>query len=177
MRLALTLALMASLAVAPGCTESTPPDDEQMQQEEPPDDEENGMGGAEHFNAQLSGSETFPDPVDTDATGIAEFELSADGTTLSFTLTVSNIEDAFAAHIHLGASGTAGEIAVFLYDGDAVSLTGVLSQGTATDADVVSSAVTDLDGLAALMRSGDAYVNVHTVPYPAGEIRGQISKQ
>jgi hypothetical protein len=33
------------------------------------------------------------------------------------------------------------------------------------------------DSLLALFNSGNAYTNVHTVPFPAGEIRGQIIKQ
>src|SRR6266566_3943059 len=34
-----------------------------------------------------------------------------------------------------------------------------------------------LDSLLVLMRNGHAYVNVHTVAHPAGEIRGQVVKQ
>lgn len=33
------------------------------------------------------------------------------------------------------------------------------------------------DSLLVLMRNGHAYVNVHTVAQPAGEIRGQVVKQ
>ncbi len=31
------------------------------------------------------------------------------------------------------------------------------------------------DDLLSAMRNGNAYVNVHTKVYPAGEIRGQVS--
>ena len=34
-----------------------------------------------------------------------------------------------------------------------------------------------LDSLLVLMRNGHAYVNVHTVAHPGGEIRGQVVKQ
>jgi hypothetical protein len=33
-----------------------------------------------------------------------------------------------------------------------------------------------MDSLLVLMRTGNAYVNVHTSAYPSGELRGQISK-
>lgn len=33
----------------------------------------------------------------------------------------------------------------------------------------------DLKSLIAAIRSGSAYVNVHTTRFPAGEIRGQLS--
>ncbi len=142
--------------------------------DKPPGDEMEESDPTETFTAVLLGSESFPDPVTTNATGTARFELSQDGQQLAFELTVSDIEDAFAAHIHLGARGEAGEIAVFLYVGDAVTLTGVLAQGTISDTEVVSSAASSLAELLELIRSGGTYVNVHTNAYPNGEIRGQI---
>jgi hypothetical protein len=33
-----------------------------------------------------------------------------------------------------------------------------------------------LNSLLVLMRSGNAYVNIHTSAYPSGELRGQIAK-
>jgi hypothetical protein len=131
---------------------------------------------SETFAAQLDGSEVFPNPVVTDASGTAEFELSADGSQLSYTLSVADIEDVFSAHIHLGARGEEGEIAVTLYQGDPMTLTGVLAAGTITSADVSGGGLTTLSGLVQRMRNEETYVNVHTAAYPAGEIRGQIVK-
>jgi hypothetical protein len=169
------LVLAFTTALGLGCGGSTPADNSDPNDDPPGNEGEgNETDHSESFTAVLQGSEAVPNPVTTDATGLAEFELSQDGQRLAFELTVSEIENAFAAHIHLGASGTTGEIAVYLYVGDAVSLTGVLAQGTITDADVVATAASSLDELLEVMRDGDAYVNVHTNAYPNGEIRGQI---
>ncbi len=61
-----------------------------------------------------------------------------------------------------------------LFDGDAPAPSGVLAQGTISDGDVVAAEVTTLSELVDLMRRAETYVNVHTAPHPAGEIRGQI---
>ena len=51
--------------------------------------------------------------------------------------------------------------------------------GTITPADVIGPApqgiaATEYDELLAAIRSGTAYVNVHSATYPGGEIRAQI---
>jgi hypothetical protein len=52
----------------------------------------------------------------------------------------------------------------------------VIAGGVLTDADVVALDRFDptIDSLAARMRQGRAYVNLHTTANPSGEIRGQI---
>ncbi len=123
------------------------------------------------FHAALSGgNETTP--VTTDASGAAGFSLSADGTMLDYVLIGHGVVDATAAHIHSGAAGTDGPAVAALFgphtglDGD-----GVIMRGTIAEADLLSGTMADL---IAAMRAGTTYVNVHTVAYPAGEIRGQI---
>ncbi len=172
--LVILAAVLLTFAVVPGCSESLPAEADGAEEEIPPGDEMEEFNLTEPFTALLSGSETVPMPVVTNASGTAEFELSADGKRLTFELTVADIESVFAAHIHLGGRGENGEIAVFLFEGDPVSLTGVLAQGTITDGDVVSSAVTSLSELLPVMRCSEAYVNVHTNANPGGEIRGQV---
>jgi hypothetical protein len=139
-----------------------------------------------NFRAHLSGGEEVP-AVDTQAQGKAIFRLSQDGSTLSYKLIAANIEDITQAHIHCGAAGTNGPVVLFLYpDGPPPQLipgrfSGVLAEGTRTSADIIPrpdspqcpGGIADLDDLIAKMASGDAYVNVHTVENPAGEIRGQ----
>ena len=129
------------------------------------------------FEASLEGAQEVP-PVDTDARGSAAFKLSKYETELRFDLRVADIEQVTQAHIHLGAPGVNGPVVAFLFGfvEGGVTVDGKLSKGTLTDEDVIARP--GFDGtLAALieeMRSGDTYVNVHTVALPSGEIRGQI---
>ena len=138
-------------------------------------------GGNGNFVAPLDGGQEVP-PVDTNGSGVAKFQLSRDGTELGFKLIVANTQDVTQAHIHCGAAGVDGPVVAFLYGGPTVSPNGILSQGTLTAGDVIAAAsstacpggVADFAALIAKMASGDAYVNVHTVNNPGGEIRGQI---
>lgn len=104
--------------------------------------------------------------VSTGATGSAEFSLS--GNLLGFELSVSDIDEATAAHIHLGGPGEAGPILVPLFGGPttASGFSGVLAEGGVAVAD---SVITH-------MRAGNTYVNVHTLANPLGAIRGQIQQ-
>ena len=66
---------------------------------------------------------------------------------------------AVAAHIHIGASGRAGPVAV--------PLCGPCRSGVRKSTTLQASVL-------AALEAGRAYVNVHTPRNPAGEIRGQI---
>jgi hypothetical protein len=120
---------------------------------------------------------------DTQGQAQAIFNLSEDGTELDFKLIASNIIDVTQAHIHCGPPGVNGPIVVFLYGfGPTVSPNGVLNQGTITDANVIArpdspacpGGVANLEDVIEKMNNGGAYVNVHTVVFPGGEIRGDI---
>jgi hypothetical protein len=119
--------------------------------------------------------------VETRATGQAVFRLSKDGTELDYRLIVGNIQDVTQAHIHLAPAGENGPVAAWLYpEGPPAQLipgrsSGVLAVGTIQATDLVGPlAGASLDALVAQLRAGNAYVNVHTTAYPAGEVRGQI---
>ena len=113
----------------------------------------------------------------------AIFHMSEDGTSLDFKLIASNIVDVTQSHIHCGAAGVNGPVVVFLYGfGPTVSPNGVLSEGTITTANVIPrpdspacpGGVANLDDVIEKMNNDGAYVNVHTVAIPGGEIRGDI---
>lgn len=141
----------------------------------------------DNFVAPLSGAEEVP-ARDTPATGVAKFKLREDGTVLMFKVNVSDIENAFAAHIHCGAVGVNGPIGVTLFIGAPAggAVEGTLAEGTITAADPGNACGwTDLASVLAAIESGNTYVNVHTndgvAPpntgpgdFPGGEIRGQI---
>ena len=119
---------------------------------------------------------------------MAKFKLREDGTVLMFKVNVSDIENAFAAHIHCGAVGVNGPIGVTLFIGAPAggAVEGTLAEGTITAADSGNACGwTDLASVLAAIESGNTYVNVHTndgvAPpntgpgdFPGGEIRGQI---
>jgi hypothetical protein len=141
-----------------------------------------------NFRAHLIGGEEVP-VRDTRAVGQAIFQLSKDGTELSYRLIASNIENVVQAHIHVGAIGVNGPIVVFLYGlvpSGQGRTNGVLSTGTITAADLIGPlAGAPLEHLVTALREGNAYVNVHTNDgidppntgpgdFPGGEIRGQI---
>lgn len=162
------------------------------------------VGNGRHFVAHLSADEEVMPPGvvnDSQAQGQAIFRLDRSGESLSYKLIVANIENVMMAHIHCGASGVNGPVAVWLFPvggppplapgGGRVD--GVIATGTITDAQVLALAdspacpggIADFEDLLDKLRSGGAYVNVHTNDgegdvntgpgdFPGGEIRGQI---
>jgi len=144
---------------------------------------------SQDFTARLIGGEEVP-PRATDATGVAIFQLSEDGTALSFTVSVADIENVFAAHIHCGAKRVNGPVGVTLFMGPVGGgpISGTLAKGTITAPDSGNACGwADLAAVVAAMNSGNTYVNVHTndgvAPtntgpgdFPGGEIRGQITQ-
>jgi len=144
--------------------------------------EQNGGDTNNHFTARLNGFQETPTMFST-GTGDFTATLSADGTTLSYTLSYTGLTAASAAHIHLGETGIAGGVSAFLCGGggkpSCPASSGTVS-GTITAADIIGPAS---QGLAAgafanfltSLRAGATYVNVHTAAHPGGEIRGQIA--
>jgi hypothetical protein len=134
------------------------------------------------FAAQLSGANVVDASsgralaqVDTDASGVAYFYVHDSGLEVSYAIYVNNIEDVTAAHIHQGGAGEAGQVLVTLFDGGETSVTpdGLLFDGSFTFEDMPAGM--SISQLAQLMVDGAVYVNVHTIDYPDGEMRGQIA--
>ena len=133
-----------------------------------------------HMETHLTGAEENP-VRDTQAQGQATFHLNADGTAISYKLNVANIENVTQAHIHLAPAGSNGGIVVWLYPSAPPSqLIPGRSQGTLGEGEISAGSLVGsltgqpLSALLDVMRSGGAYVNVHTTQFPPGEIRGQI---
>jgi hypothetical protein len=165
-------ALVAALPVILGCSDEaeTPTelsDTPLLSRTAPP---------AANLVAPLAGSQEVP-PVATHATGVAKFQLSKDGTELSYKLIVANVENVTQAHIHLGPRGANGGVVAFLFGfvSGGVTQNGILAEGVITASNLIGAlggqSLTDLLDEAA---RGNAYVNVHTAAHPGGEIRGQI---
>ncbi len=187
------LALGATLMVVAGCTTDRPAPTAVLRA---PIFERRGgteeMSGPEtrHFETDLRGRNEVP-PHDTRASGEALFRVRDDGS-VSYKLFVEDIRNPFMAHIHRAAVGVNGPIVVWLFPSTApapgpigVGLRdGLLAEGTFTAADLVGPLKNGpLSALLDAIRSGNAYVNVHTSDgsatpgpgnFPGGEIRGQL---
>lgn len=128
------------------------------------------------FSAKLSGNESVP-KVKTSAKGTAEFKLATDGTGLSYKVTVTDLENVTAAHIHIGKKGKNGPPIAGLFAGPKKEgkFSGVLAEGVITEKNLMGGlSGKSLADLVKLIKSGGTYVNVHTDSHPDGEIRGQI---
>jgi hypothetical protein len=134
---------------------------------------------SDHFIATQSGGEEVP-PVATRGRGTAVFSLSEDGTELSYKLITTNVAGITQSHIHIGEVGVNGPVVVFLFGlvADGVTSTGILAEGTIVEADLIERPAIGFGAtmaeLVAAMRSGGSYVNVHTLAFPGGEVRGQV---
>ena len=129
---------------------------------------------ARNFRTHLSGDEEVP-PVETNAQGQATFAFDEGSTELEFELRVANIEDVVAAHVHCAPDGVNGPVGVTLFSGGPVSPDGTLAEGTLDAPDEDNECGWgDLEDVRTAMENGYAYVNVHTVDNPPGEIRGQV---
>ena len=140
---------------------------------------------ATSFSATLSGAEEVP-AVPTTATGSATLELTGDQ--IAYTINVTDLQNAVVAHIHIAVAGQNGPVRMNLCGtGDpeppCTSGTGVLATGS--NGTTVGAPPITFDSLVSAMRSGGAYVNVHTDDgegeqntgpgdMASGEIRGQI---
>jgi glucose/arabinose dehydrogenase len=137
--------------------------------------------GGDAFGATLEGGQENP-AVTTTAGAVATFALSSDGATLSYELRATGpISKATQAHIHLGARGQNGPIVAFLFGlvpaGVDFQAGDVIASGALDDDDVIARPPFDgtLAQLVQRLRQGRAYVNVHTIANPGGEVRGQIA--
>ena len=148
-----------------------------------------GMAEAEGtFVAALSGANEVP-TVETNTSGRARIVFNADDTETSFQLQVRQGVSITQAHIHCAPAGVNGPIVVFLaglnaqgYNVDA--LFPWIFGATLTDTSVIPRtaeecpiAINNLRDLIALIRAGNAYVNVHSIANTGGEVRGQLEER
>lgn len=149
----LKIAAAALLAIVPACGDDP-------------------VSPATSFTAALSGTNEVP-PVTTTATGNAT--LSVVGSELTYQVNVTGLSNALVAHIHVAAAGANGPVRLNLCGTGApepacTSGTGVLAEGSNGTALGIT-----FDSLLSAMRTGGAYVNVHTSANQGGEIRGQVA--
>ena len=137
----------------------------------------------ETFGAVLAGTNEVP-AVTTSATGTASFTAVGD-TAISYTIQVNNLTGITMAHIHAAGAGVNGGVVAWLLPPNGTApqtasgtVNGSLATGRITAAwirGLSGQPAITLDSLKSLMRSGNAYVNVHTSTNGGGEVRGQIT--
>jgi hypothetical protein len=132
--------------------------------------------GERSFKAELSGSEEVP-PVKTEAVGTATFQISENGNTITYRLTVSHIKDVTAAFICKGKKGENGAIVMELFKEprkEDVSGT-LLAEGKVEPYLLIGPLLGgSSNSLAQFMETGEVYINILTKKHPDGEIRGQM---
>ena len=139
----------------------------------------NALEGKEAFIATLSGAEEVP-ARGTGANGTAQ--ILVEGNQITYAIEIDDITAITAAHIHTAAPGVNGPVRLFLYpprQGDPAP------QVTTSDKRILVEATVDaanvngvtFEQLLDAMRTGNAYVNVHTTQFPGGEMRGVIRPQ
>ena len=138
------------------------------------------------FRTRLTGFGEVP-PKLAEGSGTFSGELSADGQSMSWTLTWTGLTGpALVAHIHFGQPQNTGTPVVFFCNGgnrpapcpEGADHSGTLT-GTFTAADVVAVptqnvAKGDFAGFVKILRAHLGYANIHTTQFMGGEIRGQI---
>jgi hypothetical protein len=139
----------------------------------------NAMGVSDNrFSAPLTGMEEVP-PVTTNSTGISIFEVINNNNTLNYKLNVTNMDNIKAAHIHLGNFSENGDVVATLFNSSKTPIdiiNGTLVEGKITAADLQGPLQEKtISDLVNLMNNTQTYVNIHSIEYPNGEIRGQIT--
>jgi hypothetical protein len=146
-----------------------------------------------------------PSPQDSEAQGQAIFQIAEDELSFDYKLIAANIDNAVQAHIHCGPKGMNGSIFIWLFPSvtstsaltgptgrhDGVLAEGTVVSGVALNVRTVAASAVCPGGVANFadalrqIRSGNAYVNIHTndgaAPtntgpgdFPGGEVRGQF---
>ena len=133
-----------------------------------------GPAAAQTFVAHLAGANEVP-PVDTAAVGQATVMVTRNN--VLHTVSVGNIADVIASHIHCAPAGVNGPVGITLFFDFANPVgSGNLARGPLPDPDAGNGCGwATLDDAIAAIEAGNAYVNVHTFPAnPGGEVRGQL---
>lgn len=141
-----------------------------------------GIGDDDQYTATLSGANVRPIPASTAATAAATFSIrepaiGSSVRSIGYSINVTGLTSATAAHIHLGGSAVAdGPILVSLFNnpGDTAITATSLVTGSFTESSIGGGV--SFDSLVTLMQTGNAYVDVHSRTNLGGIVRGQITR-
>jgi hypothetical protein len=158
---------LALVAVAAGCALGTACGSDSAGGPEQPTPEQ--------FAATLSAANVVGATISSPGTGSASFVWN--GTRLDFTITVQNMTEIIMAHIHGPASAAQNAaiiVDLFIPSNPTGPVDGQLASGAVVAGSHLLVGGVALAEVLGLLRTGQAYVLVHTVTNPDGEIRGQV---
>ena len=115
------------------------------------------------FSLALDGAAEAPGPGDPDGTGMAILRINPGRGQLCFSLRVSGIGPATAAHVHEAPAGEPGPVVV----------------GVTAPTSGSSEGCVDIDreqALEIIRAPEEYYINVHNTEYPAGALRAQLDQ-
>ena len=133
-----------------------------------------------NFTANMNGGEETPAPgLNTGAVGLAEVGVDVANREVVVNLQLFNLPTGTTAgHIHAGSKGTPGPVILdFTFpQGRTGDMAITFRLGQAAFRARPEIGINTLDDAMQAIVGENAYVNVHTTQYPAGEIRGQLQR-
>jgi hypothetical protein len=123
--------------------------------------------------------------ISTPASGRLRAVIDEDSGLITFTLSYEGLTAPPAvAHIHFGERRVAGGVMVFLCGGGGqpacpaapAEITGSITAANVVGPTAQGITAGQFDKVLAAIRAGASYANVHTANFPAGEIRGQVTR-
>jgi hypothetical protein len=131
-------------------------------------------------HAALSSFEETPLTLSTPGTGRFKAKIRPD--MIEYELSYANTQGTvFVAHIHLGRPAITGGVIAFLCGGGGKpacppegTVTGIIVAGDIVGPGGQGIAAGEFDEAVRAILAGATYVNVHTIDFPGGEIRGAI---
>jgi len=113
--------------------------------------------------ANLTGAAEVPGPGDNNGGGTVQVTLNSDKNEVCYDLSVKDLPEATAAHIHEGAVGKDGPVKVGLDAPKGGSAKGCKTADAAVVKDMMAN-------------PANYYVNVHNPAHPKGAVRGRLYK-
>ena len=121
------------------------------------------MAGGRPVSIELTGAAEAPVPGDPDGSGTASFTFNAGTGEVCYDYSVTGVAPLAAAHIHVAPAGSPGPVVI---PTPITSPTGGSGCVTA-DRDLI---------VAILIDPSAYYFNVHNAEFPAGALRGQLTR-
>ena len=116
-----------------------------------------------NFTVTLEGENEVPVLGDLDGTGTATLRINPGKGQLCYSIRVSGIAPATAAHVHEAPAGSAGPVVQGLQAPTGGSSNGCIAIGKELALEIIRE-------------PSDYYVNVHNAEFPGGALRGQLSR-